>query len=134
MLVMDMGIDSCDLQLFSEGIHTFQDSWSHQGRPVDSDTGMGHARGVIEFLGMYFGLPRGILTMLSTSTDDPDRFGADVHEMSEALYENLKKFAKNCPCTCGNSPMQSPRAYDPLWIPYDNNNVVDYDPLTGKYK
>jgi len=27
------GIDRCNLKKFSEGLHTFQDSWAHQGKP-----------------------------------------------------------------------------------------------------
>ena len=131
---MNQGIDKCDLQLFSEGIHTFQDSWSHQGRPVDGNIGMGHGRGVWNIFGIYIGIPSGFLTMISTSTDDPDLFGADVHDMADDLYKKFLEFAQNCPCACGGKPYNKPKKLTDDLIPYDNRNVVDFDPVTNTYR
>jgi hypothetical protein len=35
----------CDFEMFSTGLHVFEDSWSHQGKPFLS--GMGHGRGAV---------------------------------------------------------------------------------------
>ncbi|MBI9018060.1 MAG: hypothetical protein JEZ07_12460 [Phycisphaerae bacterium] len=117
------GKASCDLTRFARGLHPFQDSWSHQGKPYFSDGQFGHGRGVElvthKFISirnpsgkpqwrhkkvklkkpLYIGLT-GLDAALSSSTDDPALFPEDARQVGKRTFEEILDFMKECPNAC----------------------------------
>lgn len=149
---VDLGIRKCDLRLFSEGLHPYQDSWSHQGKPYWE--GLGHARGS-EYVPPYMhqpGLPIPIPTSIpprgrwvkqsgpvaafSHSADDPTIWPEDARKTGLATFHKLKEFQENCPCSCPAPDFSTTRigwaslavdestVEDWLWQQYPGKNKV----------
>ncbi len=115
---INSGTKNCDFKAFSHGLHTLQDSWSHQGKPYKD--GVGHARGVIwipkrpimkwnwrslrlEISGWTPGHWKklsGAAAALSKSADYASRWSKDVRTTGKATYKALKDFKNRCPCRC----------------------------------
>jgi hypothetical protein len=111
---VDKGIKDCDFKLFSEGLHTLQDSWSHQGKPFME--GLGHARGAewvaghwerYGFLWLekrwvpgYWKKLDGLGAALSHSADDVTIWPADARAAASASYQKMLDFKAACPCAC----------------------------------
>jgi len=81
------GIAHCNLQEFSEGLHTFQDSWAHQGKPTVA--GIGHARKRKETWG-----PAGA----STDADNVDFWPEDARKAAKATFNAMLEFMTECSC------------------------------------
>jgi RHS repeat-associated protein len=109
---MEAGLDACDIEAFGEGLHTLQDSWSHQGRPYLWGL-IGHARGVSHAQETQIGwgtelvvLPEeyaelsGLTAALSESADTVSFWRADVREIAIATYRALVRFKNRCQCAC----------------------------------
>jgi hypothetical protein len=113
---VNTGITDCNFKLFSEGLHTLQDSWAHQGKPFME--GLGHARGA-EFVDrhtIYYPSPypgwmqvwepahweklSGTLAAGSPSADDVTIWPKDARAAAIATYMKMLAFKKNCPCDC----------------------------------
>ena len=113
---VDNGIEKCDFKLFSEGLHTLQDLWSHQGTPFTE--GLGHGRGAEWVEGHwewgqrwvpgYWKKLVGISAALSTSADDVAIWPEDARAAANAAYQKMLEFKAACPCACpGNSRTSS---------------------------
>lgn len=105
------GIKKCDFLLFSEGLHTLQDSWSHQGKPYME--GLGHARsaiyiprtmvyvsGVPILVGGYWVKLGGAAAALDSSADDVNIWPEDARAAGIETYKALVEFKRECPCAC----------------------------------
>ena len=106
----ETGISNCDIMLFSEGLHTLEDSWSHQGTPYIA--GVGHGRGWgwtildVVYVGPTpsyiwgYGMLQGAEAAVSTSADDALLWPSDVRDMGIQVYDLMRSFAENCSCHC----------------------------------
>jgi hypothetical protein len=86
------GFNKCNLENFGEGLHTLQDSWSHQGMPSFygiPGARIGHSRKAKGTLGPAY---------LSEDTDRTDLFPADARAAAMATYRAMKLFLEKCPC------------------------------------
>ncbi|MBI9019491.1 MAG: RHS repeat-associated core domain-containing protein [Phycisphaerae bacterium] len=121
---MDNGIKGCDLHEFTEGLHTFQDSWAHQGKPV-GELGIGHSRAVKkivhneyewQWVNWWVGYTRvrtktwteyvlveGVAAIPYHNTDSPWYWPEDARDTGQNTYNKILEFMKNCPCECGSS-------------------------------
>jgi len=133
---VDAGIETCDFTLFSEGLHPFQDSWSHQGTPYIR--GVGHWRGVKRDAksGKWVKLHNTATAALSHSADNTEYWPEDARRAANASYQKMLKFKERCPCHCpGGKPTSSgPEQYwkdVAAWLlneVYPGDNVVDNNP------
>lgn len=104
------GIKDCDFKLFTMGLHAYQDSWAHQGKPFKY--GLGHARGAeyVEEHREWFGLGKkveahwkkltGWRAFLSHSDDKTHIWSEDARSAAIATYGEMIVFKKNCKCAC----------------------------------
>jgi hypothetical protein len=135
---VDQGIADCDIVVFAEGLHPYQDSWPHQGTPAFA--GMGHHRGAywkpkrkMRRLGGRKGPPRhtydweaghwvrtdgSLHAALSESADSTVLFPASAREAAKATYDALLDFANKCPCACpGGTRTQTKKRPKPReWV------------------
>ncbi len=108
-----MGGKGCDLRRFGNGLHTYQDSWSHRGKPYLMGR-MGHAYGAEEEVapvgsgggfpivvrtGRYI-LVTGLEAALGSTIDKPSLFPDQARATAAATYRWLLKFKKSCPNAC----------------------------------
>jgi RHS repeat-associated protein len=107
------GGKGCDLRRFANGLHTYQDSWSHRGKPYLLGW-VGHAFGAEEIMVPMFssgGFPvmvgsgqyrllTGREAALSSSIDEPNLFPDQARATARATYEWLKRFKASCPDAC----------------------------------
>jgi RHS repeat-associated protein len=145
---MNAGRKNCNLEDFGKGIHVFQDSWSHQGRPYVM--GVGHARGAVlkghwemqwfpqkRFVYVLDGgyeLIRGRRAALARSADDTNIWAADARAMAMEVYAALTDFKDGCPCACRGGESTSTRpalsmsdVEDRLRQRYQGGNKVNWD-------
>ncbi len=95
------GIANCNFRWFSEGLHTLQDSWSHQGIPPLGT--IGHTRGALfvpSWWGGYWTELSGVLAALSHSADDVTLWPADARATGRLSYQRVLDFKERCPCAC----------------------------------
>ena len=72
------GLMTNNLTLFSEGLHTLQDSWSHQGKPS---------------LGGYAGHPDARGGLSSHNADIPYKYPNDAMHAAEATFNYMRAYA-----------------------------------------
>jgi hypothetical protein len=92
------------------GLHAYQDSWSHQGKPFKY--GLGHARGAkyVKEYREWFGFGKkvkahwkkltGVRAFLSHSADKTHIWPEDARSAAIATYGEMIVFKKNCKCAC----------------------------------
>jgi len=88
---VDKGIKDCNFRLFTEGLHTLQDSWAHQGEPFM--LGLGHARGAEQVDGQWRRLS-GLRAARSHSADDVTIWPEDARAAAVASYRKMLEFKK----------------------------------------
>ena len=93
------GLATCNWKAFAEGLHVYQDSWSHQGKPYT--LGVGHGRG-------YDPKKDVVLTELGAavdgSADNTDFWPATTRQMAAMTYRALVMFLQQCPNHCPPDP------------------------------
>jgi hypothetical protein len=129
---LNEGLAKCDLEAFSRGLHVYQDSWSHAGKPFIR--GIGHHRGVIPLpqtvygfsppgplgtggwtpvgVSPYTDVSRSALAAVLGSADEPGLWSEDFNAMEAETKQKLKDFFKECPCACPSKEAPPP------WIGY----------------
>jgi hypothetical protein len=135
------GIEECNFEIFSTGLHVLQDSWSHQGKPFFK--GMGHGRGVWRYqwrqgskvtYGKWHIL-HGPEAAMSDTADTVEYWQGDVRAMGMAVYKMMLDFKKACPCACpgpkgkkaatsSGSPKSEKSVEEDLLKEYPQANVV----------
>jgi RHS repeat-associated protein len=111
--LMNEGLTTCNLRDFANGLHTYQDSWSHRGRPyllgwVGHAYGAEEIRRVVYIAGGFpvtegtgeYGLLTGREAALSSSIDEANLFPDQAREMAAYTWEWLKAFKESCPDAC----------------------------------
>jgi hypothetical protein len=108
---MEIGLEACDIEKFGEGLHTLQDSWSHQGRPYWWGL-IGHARGGYYdddaewWDGSVLYPGRGWVPVsdewaaASRSADNAGIWPADVRAAAMATFNAIVVFKNRCSCAC----------------------------------
>jgi RHS repeat-associated protein len=79
---VEAGLAAGSIQVFGEGLHPFQDSWSHRGTPS--------LRG-------FAGHPAARGGMMSTATDVPWRYPTEALAAAEQTFKYLQAFAASNP-------------------------------------
>ena len=118
--LVEEGIKKCDFKLFSEGLHAYQDSFSHVGQPPLGGLG-GHDQGVVSLPNLLQGLLnvlrgdspsmpeiniqlKGILAALSSSTDAVSNRNESFRNMAHGTFVLLERFSLKCKdCLCPES-------------------------------
>ena len=113
---VEQGVRVCNFKLFAEGLHTLQDSWSHQGKPYLKE-GLGHARGARPIYSYEYScdgeacilVPQEIVgyerlkgwrAAIDPSADYVHLWQADVRRAANATYLQMLKFKEHCPWSC----------------------------------
>ena len=94
---MNKGLATCDLKTFGEGIHPFQDSWSHEGGPSLGDVGHDSDK---------WYLPK-CLGALDGGMDDPKRRPDYARDMALETYRAMTNFLKKCTCYRCRDPLDT---------------------------
>jgi RHS repeat-associated protein len=123
---VEKAIEVCNLWDFGEGLHVFQDSWAHQGRP--RLMGVGHWRGASRGSDGGWtnisGSNTAALTSKAGHADDIEAWPEDARTTILRTYDYMLEFAQKCPCACPEvdgmsrvtkGPWVKTVRYDPVW-------------------